>query len=197
MARPVSPPPPPAPVAAPPPAAVGIAPVVTPPGATRPTASSEAFAADAISAVPIIEIAAPEPSRGLRTVVQGGSAAGRGGGAAANALSQISGATRWRILGGTRVERTTDGGATWTALPIEPVLTTPLVAGAATSQSNCWMVGRNGVVLVATDGRTFRRVSVPEAVHLTGVTATDSLRATVTAIDGRTFSTTDGGLTWK
>jgi photosystem II stability/assembly factor-like uncharacterized protein len=71
------------------------------------------------------------------------------------------------------------------------------VAGSATSPLNCWLVGREGVVLVTHDGQTFRRVSVPEAVHLTGVTAQDGMRATVTATDGRNFSTFDGGLTWK
>ncbi len=104
---------------------------------------------------------------------------------------------RWRIIAGTRVERSIDAGVTWTALPIEPALTTPLEAGVATSQSNCWLVGREGVVLVTSDGRTFRRVSLPESVQLVSVIATDALRATVTAVDGRMFSTIDGGLTWK
>jgi photosystem II stability/assembly factor-like uncharacterized protein len=100
-------------------------------------------------------------------------------------------------VAGTRVERTLDAGATWTRLPIEPELKSLLLAGSATSSTNCWLVGRDGVVLVTQDGRTFRRVSVPEVVHLTGVTATDGMRATVTAIDGRKFSTMDGGLTWQ
>jgi photosystem II stability/assembly factor-like uncharacterized protein len=149
---------------------------------------------DAFSAVlPIVEIAAPELRQGLRSVAAG---AGRGGGAA-KALAQSPGETRWRIVAGTRVERTVDDGATWTSLPIEPELKTPLLAGSATSQSNCWLVGRDGVVLVTHDGRTFRRVSLPDVVHLTGVKATDAMRATVTTVDGRTFSTIDGGLTWK
>lgn len=180
----------------PPPVTVsGAAPVVTPVGAARPAALSETVAMDALSAIaPIIEIAAPEPSPSAMRSVAGG--AGRGGGGA-RTLSQTAGPTRWRIVAGTRVERTVDAGGTWSALPIEPALTTPLAAGVATSQSNCWLVGREGVVLVTNDGRTFRRVSVPEAVHLTGVTAADGMRATVTAIDGRKFSTIDGGLTWR
>jgi photosystem II stability/assembly factor-like uncharacterized protein len=156
---------------------------------------AETVAMDAISAMlPTFEVAAPDPSPAAMRSVTGG--AGRGA-AAAKALSQSAGLTRWRVVAGTRVERTVDSGATWTALPIEPVLKTPLVAGSATSPLNCWLVGREGVVLVTHDGQTFRRVSVPEAVHLTGVTAQDGMRATVTAIDGRNFSTFDGGLTWK
>jgi photosystem II stability/assembly factor-like uncharacterized protein len=156
---------------------------------------------DAFSAViPIIEIAVLDPSPNA-LMARGASGAGAGaggrGGGGASALNQTARSTRWRIVAGTRVERTVDAGATWTPLPIEPELKTLLLAGWATSPTNCWLVGRDGVVLVTHDGRTFRRVSVPEVVHLTGVTATDVMRATVTAIDGRKFSTIDGGLTWK
>lgn len=204
-ARPAAPAPEPsftAVVAAPPPITVSAAaPVVTPRGG-RAAANAQMSAraeslSDAFSAViPVIEIFAPEPSpAAFRSV--GGVAAGRGGAGGTRALTESPGPTRWRIVGGTRVERTANAGATWTALPIDPPLTTLLLAGVATSQSNCWLVGREGVVLVTTDGRTFRRVSVPEVVHLTAVTASDGMRATVTAVDGRTFSTIDGGITWK
>jgi hypothetical protein len=205
----LAPPPPPSPAAVMPPVAPpattatvtaaapvvapAATPVVTPVGAMKPAAMAESVS-DAFSAViPIVEIAAPEPSPSTFRSI--GGVAGRGGGA--RALNQTVGATRWRIVAGTRVERTIDAGATWTPLPIEPELKTLLLAGSATSPTNCWLVGRDGVVLVTNDGRTFRRVSVPEVVHLTGVTAIDGMRATVTAIDGRKFSTSDGGQTWK
>ena len=200
-----APPPPPPPAAAqvappPPPITVsGAAAAVTPVGATRPAAVSESVAMDAVSVVSVvpltIEIAAPDMSAFALAPMAGG--AGRGGGGGARALSRAPGPTRWRIVAGTRVERTIDAGATWTALPITPELKTPLLAGSATSPLNCWLVGREGVVLVTHDGLTFRRVSVPEAVHLVGVLATDGKQATVTAIDGRRFSTVDGGLTWR
>ena len=77
-----------------------------------------------------------------------------------------------------------------------PELKTLLLAGSATSPTNCWLVGRDGVVLVTNDGGPSAGF-LPEVVHLTGVTAMDVMRATVTAIDGRKFSTSDGGLTWK
>ena len=155
--------------------------------------------AESVSAVtipPPIEIPAPDESLARRS----GLGAGRGGGggrAAASDAAANAGQVRWRILAGTRVERTQDGGANWSAATIEPELKTRLVGGTATSQTNCWIIGREGVVLVTTDGRTFRRVSLPEAVQLASIIAQDHLRATVTAIDGRTFTTIDGGLTWK
>jgi photosystem II stability/assembly factor-like uncharacterized protein len=60
----------------------------------------------------------------------------------------------------------------------------------------CWVVGRGGVVLLSTDGRSWRRLAFPEPTDLSGVRARDARAASVSTADGRTFSTTDGGLTW-
>ena len=46
------------------------------------------------------------------------------------------------------------------------------------------------------DGRTWQRLDFPETTDLTGVTATDAGNAIITDAGGRTFATTDGGLTW-
>jgi len=101
----------------------------------------------------------------------------------------------WRIVAGTSVERSTDGGATWqpqsTGAPVR------LTAGAAPSSTTCWLVGAGGVVLVSQDGQRWQRVAFPEAVDLTAVRAINGLNATVTAADGRVFSTTDGGKSWR
>jgi photosystem II stability/assembly factor-like uncharacterized protein len=102
---------------------------------------------------------------------------------------------RWRIVAGNRVERSTDGGATWQAQATG--VTGRLTAGAAPSSTVCWLVGTEGVVLRSTDGQTWQRVTFPEAIDLTAVLATSDTNATVTAADGRVFSTTDGGETWK
>ena len=72
-----------------------------------------------------------------------------------------------------------------------------LTAGAAPSRDVCWLVGPSGTVVVSTDGRTWQRVPVPEAIDLTAVRASDGLNATVTAVDGRTFTTTDAGKSWR
>lgn len=101
-------------------------------------------------------------------------------------------AVRWRVIGG-RVERSVDAGSTWTGVPAGPV---EITAGAAPGASVCWLVGRGGVVLLTIDGRTWQRVTQPDATDLSGVRATDGRNATVTAVDGREFATTDGGRTW-
>jgi len=100
---------------------------------------------------------------------------------------------RWRLLG-PLVEHSTNGGSTWAAVlsgaPAE------LTAGSAPSTTICWVVGRGGGVLRSTDGRSFSRVPFPEMIDLSAVRATDARTASVTAADGRVFSTTDGGATW-
>jgi hypothetical protein len=102
---------------------------------------------------------------------------------------------RWRIVAGTIVERSTDGGTTWqaqsTGAPVR------LTAGAAPAPTICWLVGPGGVVLVSRDGRTWERVAFPETIDLTAILAVDGSNATATAADGRVFSTTDGGKTWR
>jgi hypothetical protein len=103
---------------------------------------------------------------------------------------------RWRIGGGGSVEHTTNGGATWDAAQTGSV-SANLTAGASPSRSVCWLVGRVGTVLLTTDGRTWRRVPFPEMADLASVQAADARTATVTTADGRTFRTTDSGLTWK
>jgi len=101
---------------------------------------------------------------------------------------------RWRLAGPV-VEQSTDGGSTW-----ETVFTlagAELTAGAAPSASTCWVIGRRGVVLRSTDGRTFAVVIFPAMTDLSAVEATDARSASVSTVDGRTFSTTDGGATWR
>jgi photosystem II stability/assembly factor-like uncharacterized protein len=101
---------------------------------------------------------------------------------------------RWRIVAGAVVERSTNGGISWqtqsTGTPVQ------LVAGFAPSTTVCWLVGPGGVVLLSTNGQSWQRVAFPEAIDLTAILATDASSATVTAADGRRFSTTDGGETW-
>jgi hypothetical protein len=102
-------------------------------------------------------------------------------------------AFRWRLTTA-GVERTTDGGASWEALATGE--SARLVAGSAPSPDVCWLVGRGGTVLLATDGRTWRRVPFPEPVDLVGVQSADARTAVVTAADGRVFRTNDAGATW-
>jgi putative zinc finger protein len=110
---------------------------------------------------------------------------------------------RWRILPPTAVQRSTDGGTTWSIVdPLRAAFRagaeTPIVltAGSSPSRDVCWIVGRAGTVLLSTNGATSQRRPFPETVDLTAVRATSMNAAIVTAADGRQFATTDGGATW-
>jgi hypothetical protein len=118
-------------------------------------------------------------------------------------LKSPSGLTFWRAGKGGLIERSTDAGKTWfsqTSLSKEDWL-----AGAAVSDTVCWLAGRNGAIARTIDGEHWERVA-PSAQaagaagklpDLTGVTARDALNATTTAGDGRRFATQDGGKTWQ
>ena len=105
---------------------------------------------------------------------------------------------RWRITSGRIVEHSTDGGATWQEQPTGATLppASRLTAGSAPSPSICWLVGQDGIVLLSTDGRTWRRLGLPTTNSLVAVRAADERSATVIDVDGRTYVTTDGGLRW-
>ena len=113
---------------------------------------------------------------------------------APNQIVATDGTTRWRIVNGQQVERSTDAGASWT--PAAITSTDALSGAAAPSASVCWIVGARGAVYVTTDGTRFVRVPFPEIVDLTSVSATDGLTATVSSADGRSWRTTDQGKTW-
>ena len=102
---------------------------------------------------------------------------------------------RWRIGPAGVAEYSEDAGAAWQSTPTG--VGTDLVAGAAPSGTVCWVVGRAGIVLLTTDGRQWQRLMFPVAVDLAAIQATDARAATVTATDGRRFTTVDGGMTWK
>jgi hypothetical protein len=102
---------------------------------------------------------------------------------------------RWRIGPAGVAEHSVDAGATWDVTPTG--VGTDLTAGASPSGDVCWVVGRAGTVLRTTDGRQWQRLMFPLAVDLAAIQATDARTATVTAMDGRRFTTVDGGTTWK
>jgi photosynthesis system II assembly factor YCF48-like protein len=101
---------------------------------------------------------------------------------------------RWRIVANGAVQHSTDSGSTWEMQATG--VTVMLAAGASPSPSICWLVGPDGIVLLSTDGRSWRRIAFPEAADLASVRAMDDKSATVGTTDGRAFSTTDGGQTW-
>jgi hypothetical protein len=136
----------------------------------------------------------PDPSVAARFEGAGG---GRGGRLMAIPPEVVSADAnvRWRILPNGGVIRSTDRGATWQQQSTGVSVT--LTAGAAPSRDVCWLVGPGGIVVLSTDGLTWQRVAFPEAIALVAVRATDASNATVTAVDGRTLSTNDGGRSWR
>ena len=101
---------------------------------------------------------------------------------------------RWRIVSADRVDRSTDGGATWTrtALPAGAQVT----AGASPAAGVCWLVGRDGLVLKTVDGVTWTRVLFPEPLTLVAVRSTGADAAVATSDSGASLATSDGGRTW-
>ena len=100
---------------------------------------------------------------------------------------------RWRLRGNA-VDRSGDAGGQWDTVVERPGAS--LLAGSAPSVDVCWIVGQAGLVLRATDGRTFTRLPSPTADDLGAVQAIDGERATVTTVSGARFTTTDGGSRW-
>jgi len=104
----------------------------------------------------------------------------------------------WRLQPGGTIERSSDAGRTWQAqkVPIERT-DVELVAGSAPSDTVCWVVGTAGTALRTTDGTRWEKVSSPTQADLASVKARNALEATVTAADGRSYATRDGGKSWQ
>jgi hypothetical protein len=160
-------------------------------GAAVSSDSVEAGARQAPQAAARLSASPPPPSA---TLAETSFAAARAG-APETVIVSTNPSSRWRIVAGGNVQRSADGGSTWQLQQTGATVT--LTAGASPSPSVCWLVGPEGTVLLSTDDRSWRRIAFPEATPLVSVSATDDRTATVTAADGRKFSTTDGGVTWE
>ena len=109
-------------------------------------------------------------------------------------LRSLDPAVRWRLVESGFVERSTNGGVSWDRL--DTGVRTLLRAGVCPSPSTCWIVGDAGVVLLTTDAKSWRRLTVPTPEDLVSVDAVDARSAVVGSASGRSFRTTDAGSTW-
>jgi hypothetical protein len=100
----------------------------------------------------------------------------------------------WRLAGGGLVERSENGGASWHEQL--SAVNAHLVAGAAPGEKVCWLVGRDGLILLTKDARNWQKIPPPIPADFTAVTAKDGSSATVTTTDGQRFTTGDGGKKW-
>jgi hypothetical protein len=118
-------------------------------------------------------------------------------------LKAPQGTAVWRAGLHGNIERSIDAGKTWVT-QVSPSQEDWL-AGAAVSDSVCWLVGRHGAIARTSDGEHWQLVSPPPlaTVQRAGLTdfeaiaAADAKTATITSADGRKFSTIDGGNTWQ
>jgi hypothetical protein len=97
---------------------------------------------------------------------------------------------------GTRLERSIDGGTTWT----EDLTAAPpaLRLGTCPTSEVCWLGGASGLVLRRDASGTWTRHVVADGrAAIIGLEASDALTATARLSDGRQFATTDGGVTWN
>jgi hypothetical protein len=101
----------------------------------------------------------------------------------------------WMITGADAIEKSGDGGATWKLEYLETHAR--IIAGSAPSVKICWLVGEGGTILRTTNGAHWKSIKPPEETVFVRVEATDALTATVTTLDGRRFSTSDGGKSWN
>jgi hypothetical protein len=101
----------------------------------------------------------------------------------------------WMVAGPGAIERSENGGAGWKTEYLDTRAL--IVAGAAPTGKICWLVGASGTILRTTNGSHWKTISPPAETDFVRVEATDALTATVTAMDGRKFSTSDGGKSWS
>jgi photosystem II stability/assembly factor-like uncharacterized protein len=106
-------------------------------------------------------------------------------------LRNAAGTVQWRVQG-VVVDRSTDGGATWSRVYTAP---RPLTAGAVAADDTVWLAGQGGLIVRST-AAGWALAPAPEVVDLTGVSQVTRLGATVRTSNGRSFRTEDGGKTW-
>jgi hypothetical protein len=104
-------------------------------------------------------------------------------------------ASRWRVLANGTVQRSATNDGPWEAVTIDPAA--HITTGVAPLPTVCWLVGRSGIVLRTSDAQHFERMPFPATVDLVLIRAQDGTSATITATDGRMWTTTDEGKTWR
>jgi hypothetical protein len=139
--------------------------------------------------------AAPKPaSAPAESVPTGGEGRSSGFGAMKIGGLYQKATTAWRV-GPRGLIQKADGQGGWTRVPsgVQDDLFGITFAG-----TTGWAVGHEGTVLRSADGgHTWQKVTPPTTEDLTGVSSVGPQQASVFTRSGKTFTTTDGGQTWK
>ena len=114
-----------------------------------------------------------------------------------------SGKVLWRAGMGGKIQRSPDAGRTW--IPQASASQHDWLAGAAISDTVCWLVGRNGSIARTTDGEHWMQIASPGAAFgpanqfpdWTSVTASNAQIATIASSSNQRYRTEDGGQTWR
>jgi hypothetical protein len=118
-------------------------------------------------------------------------------------LKAPSGSILWRAGKGGVIEYSGNAGRDWVSQ--KSPSQEDWIAGAAVSNTVCWLVGRNGAIARTLDGDRWERVAPPaqagptvgKLADWTGISARDAQTATITASDRRKYATKDGVKTWR
>jgi hypothetical protein len=104
--------------------------------------------------------------------------------------------TLWIVGPAGTIQRSTNGGRS--VVTQNSGVLADLLAGSAPTQTVCWVVGQAGTILLTTDAEHWARVGAPGDQDWIGVRAIDASSAVIWDEDRHaTFSTSDGGKTWK
>jgi photosystem II stability/assembly factor-like uncharacterized protein len=122
------------------------------------------------------------------------SAASSGTGAVARVVRTPDPNVLWQIAE-QGVLKSEDGGATWRQASL-PVANAHVVSIAAPSGQVCWLVGRDSLILLTTDGTRWQTVALPAMADFVQVVAENAFSATVATADGLRFETGDSGKHW-
>jgi hypothetical protein len=100
---------------------------------------------------------------------------------------------RWRMRN-TRIERSADGGLTWSEEPSPIAL--ELTMGVAPSAVVCWLASPSGQVLRRAETGTWTDVSPAPRIAIAELTAVTDAAVVIVSPDGTRLRTTDAGRTW-
>jgi len=101
----------------------------------------------------------------------------------------------WRLPGDGYVEFSPDAGEDWHRQLLDR--DAQLLTGAAPGGRVFWIVGREGVIYLTTNGTKWKKIIPPDNADFVAITARDARSASITASDRRLFTTEDGGRTWR